>query len=276
MLLNEAVELGMAHEHTADSMKSSLVGLRWSTFEVWMDYMDCILRGAQLIGRLMKWRFEAPWMARRKVQGRPALRPLLVHRMAKTKSTPCIRLLDELLAEGTQGNPCLAPPQSNPEAEVASTSSRASSGMGSSGSSTSPFSRSSSSERASTSSSSSKASLEPSKSVLKRKGRTPAVTEIVAEGLEFPGAPTCLDPQDGPGSHFPDPKVVTKLKRSALKTQYLLPAEYSFVIPEADATMNESPAKCIAVYRAALNYGLHFPLHPMITEILNKYELAPA
>ncbi|KAJ8424979.1 hypothetical protein Cgig2_031928 [Carnegiea gigantea] len=48
MLLNEAVELGMTHEYTAESMKSSLAGLRWSTFEVWMDCMNCILRGAQL------------------------------------------------------------------------------------------------------------------------------------------------------------------------------------------------------------------------------------
>ena len=30
------------------------------------------------------------------------------------------------------------------------------------------------------------------------------------------------------------------------------------------------------VYRAALNYGLRFPLHPVIREILNKYKLAPA
>ncbi|KAJ8444450.1 hypothetical protein Cgig2_005972 [Carnegiea gigantea] len=48
MLLNEAVKLGVAHEYMADSMKSSLVGLRWPTFEVWMDCMDCVVREAQL------------------------------------------------------------------------------------------------------------------------------------------------------------------------------------------------------------------------------------
>ena len=48
MLLNEAVELGVAHEYIAESMKSSLVGLRWSTFEVLLDCMDYVLRGAQL------------------------------------------------------------------------------------------------------------------------------------------------------------------------------------------------------------------------------------
>jgi len=40
--------------------------------------------------------------------------------------------------------------------------------------------------------------------------------------------------------------------------------------------VNESPVKFIAVYRAALDYGLGFPLHPVIREILIKYELASA
>ena len=39
--------------------------------------------------------------------------------------------------------------------------------------------------------------------------------------------------------------------------------------------MNEPSAKCITFHRAALNYNLRFPLHPVIEEILNKYELAP-
>ncbi|KAJ8426226.1 hypothetical protein Cgig2_003851 [Carnegiea gigantea] len=90
-----------------------------------------------------------------------------VRRMGKTKSTPHIRSLNELLAKGTQDNPCSAPFQSNPEAEVASTSSSASSGTGSPGSSSRHSSRSSSSERASMSSSSSEAPLGQGKSVLK-------------------------------------------------------------------------------------------------------------
>ncbi|KAJ8419987.1 hypothetical protein Cgig2_025350 [Carnegiea gigantea] len=80
----------------------------------------------------------------------------------------------------------------------------------------------------------------------------------------------------GHNSHFPEPKAIAKLKRSALEKPYLLPAEYAFVIPELDATVNEPPAKCIAVYQAALNYSVCFPLHSVIREILNKYELAPA
>ncbi|KAJ8436722.1 hypothetical protein Cgig2_027393 [Carnegiea gigantea] len=48
MLLNEMLELGVVHEYKAERMKSLLVGLRWSTFEVWMHIMDEVIRGAQL------------------------------------------------------------------------------------------------------------------------------------------------------------------------------------------------------------------------------------
>ncbi|KAJ8427204.1 LOW QUALITY PROTEIN: hypothetical protein Cgig2_004363 [Carnegiea gigantea] len=47
MLLNEMLELGVVHEYTTERMKSLLVGLRWSTFEVWMRIMDEVIRGAQ-------------------------------------------------------------------------------------------------------------------------------------------------------------------------------------------------------------------------------------
>ncbi|KAJ8431148.1 hypothetical protein Cgig2_026745 [Carnegiea gigantea] len=166
-----------------------------------------------------------------------------VRRMAKTKSTPRIRSPDELLVEGTQGNPCSAPSSSKSGAKVASTSTSSISGETSSSSSSHSSSRHPSSEGASISSSSHKGHSAPSKSVLKRKChlRVGLVPEIVADGPEFLGAPTRSDPQD-----------------------------------EADATVNELPAKCIAVYSAALNYGLRFPLQPVIEEILNKYELAPA
>ncbi|KAJ8451405.1 hypothetical protein Cgig2_017796 [Carnegiea gigantea] len=146
---------------------------------------------------------------------------------------------------------------------------------GSPRSATGHSSRSSFSDGASTSASP-PPSLRPGSSVPKRKDRAPRVNEIVTEGSEFPEAPTRLDPQDGLGSHFPDPKAVAKLKRLALEKQHLLPAEYSFIIHEPDATVNEPPAKCIAAYRVVLSYDIRFPLHPVIREILNKYELAPA
>ena len=98
----------------------------------------------------------------------------------------------------------------------------------------------------------------------------------MAEGLEFPEAPACLDPQDGPGSHFPNSKVVCTLKMMSLKKKYLLPAGCTFVIPELNATVNELPAKCIAVYHVALKYSLRFLLNSMIEDILTKYELSPA
>ncbi|KAJ8421677.1 hypothetical protein Cgig2_004474 [Carnegiea gigantea] len=48
MLLNEMLELGAVHEYTAEKMRSLLVGLKWSTFEVWMRIIDEVIRGAQL------------------------------------------------------------------------------------------------------------------------------------------------------------------------------------------------------------------------------------
>ena len=48
-----------------------------------------------------------------------------------------------------------------------------------------------------------------------------------------------------------------------------------FVIPKTDATVNEPPPNCIMIYQVAFNYDVRFPLHPMIMEILRKFELAP-
>ncbi|KAJ8421645.1 hypothetical protein Cgig2_019218 [Carnegiea gigantea] len=48
MLLNEAVEMGVVHDFTAESMKSSFIGLRWLTFGVWIDCVHYALRGVQL------------------------------------------------------------------------------------------------------------------------------------------------------------------------------------------------------------------------------------
>jgi len=56
----------------------------------------------------------------------------------------------------------------------------------------------------------------------------------------------------------------------------MLPVEYKFLIPYPDITVNKLSLKCIAIYRAAFSYSVRFPLHPVIMEILNKYELALA
>ena len=68
--------------------------------------------------------------------------------------------------------------------------------------------------------------------------------------------------------------VVGTLKRLALEKIYLLPVGYKFIIPDADATVNRLPSKRIAIYPAAFSYGVRFPLHPVIVEILKKYKLA--
>jgi len=92
----------------------------------------------------------------------------------------------------------------------------------------------------------------------------------VAEGTIFLGAPEYSDTQDRLSTHFPDPKVVASLNRHMLEEKYLLPMGYKFIIPEADATINKPPSKCIAIYQAAFSHGIRFPLHPVIVDILNN------
>jgi len=58
-----------------------------------------------------------------------------------------------------------------------------------------------------------------------------------------------------------------------LEERYLLSIWYKFIIPHADATVNKPPSKCISIYQAAFSYDVRFLLHPVIVEILNKYEL---
>lgn len=98
----------------------------------------------------------------------------------------------------------------------------------------------------------------------------------MAEGTVFPRAPSRSDLQDGPSSHFPNPRVMRTLKRLVLEKKYLLLVGYKFNIPDPNATVNKPPPGCIVIYRAAFSYGLRFPLHKVIVEILNKYELAPS
>ncbi|KAJ8441277.1 LOW QUALITY PROTEIN: hypothetical protein Cgig2_013692 [Carnegiea gigantea] len=57
MLLNEAVELGVVHDFMADGLRSALVGLRCSSFEVWMSRIDRKLREAAVGG---PWSFGQP------------------------------------------------------------------------------------------------------------------------------------------------------------------------------------------------------------------------
>ena len=48
MLLHKAVELGVVHGFMVEGLRLALVGLWWSSFEVWMGRVDHELREAQL------------------------------------------------------------------------------------------------------------------------------------------------------------------------------------------------------------------------------------
>ncbi|KAJ8451345.1 hypothetical protein Cgig2_014117 [Carnegiea gigantea] len=161
-----------------------------------------------------------------------------VRRMTKTKSPTRIRSPAELLAEGTHGNPCSAPSSSKPGAEVASTSSSSTSGR--------PAPPLLTARRYGL-------RLRASRYLREKVFACRTGSRDCCGGTRLSKGPNRPDPQDGSGSHFSDPKVVPTLKRTPLEKQYLLPAGYTFAIPKADATVNESPAKCIAVYHMALN-----------------------
>ncbi|KAJ8431187.1 hypothetical protein Cgig2_010219 [Carnegiea gigantea] len=241
MVINDAAKLRLIRREAEESLMLDLRKLRWDVIEAWLLFIKDKLKDAQVSTS----------------GGDGKLCVDQVRRVANTKCTPRIRSPDELLSEGTKGNPRSALSSSKPGAEVACTGTISTSRETSCSSSDSS-SRCLSSEGASTGSSSREGLPTPGKSVLNRKGRSPVglAPKIVAEGLEFPGAPIPSD-------------------LTALEKQYLLSAGYTFIIPKADATVNELPAKCIAVYYVALNYGLRFPLHLVIEEILNKYKLVP-
>ncbi|KAJ8422874.1 hypothetical protein Cgig2_013747 [Carnegiea gigantea] len=301
IIINDVVELRLSSRDAMGNMMLELREQRWDIVEAWLLFINERLRDAQvpcLVEMVYNpWpRPEAlPYCLAASTPPPPSILNLevevsdpweitiadyitdfQVQKMVKTKSTPRIRFPDELLAKGMQGNPCSAPSSSKSGAEVASTSTSSTSG-GTSSSSSDRLSRCSSSGGASMSSSSHEGPSTPGKSVLRRKGRSLVglVPEIVAEGPAFPRAPTRSEPQDGLCSHFPYTKVIPTLKRTTPEKEYLLPAGYTFVIPEPDVIINEPPTKCIAD-QVALNYGLRFPLHPVIVDILTKYKLAPA
>ncbi|KAJ8429185.1 hypothetical protein Cgig2_028758 [Carnegiea gigantea] len=200
VVINYVAKVRLSRRDAMGCMMADPQELRWDIAEAWLLSIDERLRDTQ-VPRLVK------------VVYNPQPRP-----------------------EATRGNPFSAPISPKSVAEAASTST-SSSLRETSSSSSDGSSRHSSSEGASTSPSSHKGPSTPGNLVLKRKGRSLVgpIPEIVAEGPEFPGAPTRSNPQDGSGSHFRNPKVVPTLKRTTLEKEYLLPARYAFVIPEPDA-----------------------------------------
>ncbi|KAJ8429947.1 hypothetical protein Cgig2_003515 [Carnegiea gigantea] len=264
--LNDAAELGLAWRLTMDCMMWVLQKLDWAPIESWLRNIEHRLRRAQA-SRLAN----------------PLADPVPSGGPAEDSGTP-----DKLLAEGTlEGNFCSASSSQRPRADVlptssgsssAGTSASSSSGGTSVSSSSGGTSASSSLYGTSMSSSSRVASDAPGRAVLKKRGHTQIklVLEVVAEGLVFLGAPSRSDPLDKPSTHSPNLKVTPFLKRTTLEKKYFLFGGYSFVILEADTTVNELPPKCVTIYRVAFNYDVQFSLHLAIVEILNKYKLAPA
>ena len=65
-------------------------------------------------------------------------------------------------------------------------------------------------------------------------------------------------------------------KEAGLRGEVCPPTGYKFAIPDPHATVDRPPQGCIVVYWAALFYGLRFPLHRVVVEILNKYKFTLA
>ncbi|KAJ8441785.1 hypothetical protein Cgig2_009031 [Carnegiea gigantea] len=241
LVINEAVELELSSRAVVDCMMSDLRELNWDIVEAWLEEVDKRLRDAQV----------------------PRLVEILTNPQPCAKVTSRLKGAPPVSSDENGDVPeGLAGPQVRQIAKTKSTSCMKS-----------PDELLAEGTQGVRPRRGCQQALRPTKGRPLREGPVP---ELVAEGPEFPGAPTCSDPQDGPGSHFPNPKVIPTLKKTTLEKKYLLPTGYTFVIPKADATVDEPPAKCIAVYHAALNYGLRFPLHSVTEDILNKYEPALA
>lgn len=55
---------------------------------------------------------------------------------------------------------------------------------------------------------------------------------------------------------------------------YRIKHPYALYIPEHTETLCTPQTGCIAIYKAYLELGLRFPLHPFITEVLHSYCLS--
>ncbi|KAJ8446987.1 hypothetical protein Cgig2_006615 [Carnegiea gigantea] len=249
MLLNDAIKLGVVSSPMVADLKLTLEGLRWSPFESWLGSSSRGLVKAQL----------RQWTPERKrtevIEGgeeRMASFPTFLdtmhvaeyvrdnfHRPLRESSVLCPKLLHlnfhglcpnfDFLVAMQFAHATHIPKMVQAffyamvinEAMELKLSSRAT--MDFMTSNLRP-SRSSSSEGALTSSSPRDGPATLDKSILKKRDCAPMepIPEIVAMGLEFSRASACSDPQDGPDSHFPNPKVIPTLKRTALEMQYLL------------------------------------------------------
>ncbi|KAJ8434783.1 hypothetical protein Cgig2_033733 [Carnegiea gigantea] len=160
--------------------------------------------------------------------------------MAKIQMTARLRSPDELLVKGTsEGNP-----------RSSSGCNRSSIGV----------------EVESTSTSSS-----PKEKQRSRSGK--ASSGSCGRGVSLSWGPRTLGHPGWAEHSLPQPKSCELLKEVSPRGKVPPAAGYRFVLPEAYATVNKPPAKCIAMYWAAFTYGVRSPLHRVIMDILNKYDL---
>ncbi|KAJ8445629.1 hypothetical protein Cgig2_018570 [Carnegiea gigantea] len=80
MLSNMTVELGVVRGFMAEGLKSALVGLRWSSFEVWMSCVNHELKEAQLRRHAVTVEVRGPLTVKKRALDQTAPRPLLVTR----------------------------------------------------------------------------------------------------------------------------------------------------------------------------------------------------
>ncbi|KAJ8446926.1 hypothetical protein Cgig2_016468 [Carnegiea gigantea] len=83
MLLNEAVELGVVHGFIGKGLRPALVGLRWSSFEVWMSCVDHELRETQLRQHAVVWEVRSPSDGQEESLGSNGPRPLYTEQAAE-------------------------------------------------------------------------------------------------------------------------------------------------------------------------------------------------
>jgi len=94
MLLNDAVELGLADRFMAASLRASLEGLRWTSLESWLNVDRRGLLEVQLRQRTPPMVIPGQWMARKKAQVQMIPHPLLVMEssVGLFKISPCFTL----------------------------------------------------------------------------------------------------------------------------------------------------------------------------------------
>ena len=74
----------------------------------------------------------------------------------------------------------------------------------------------------------------------------------------------------GPGTHYIDPCGIN------FKVKFSFRRNFRVIVPSSTDTVDKSSPGCVAVYLAALELGLRFPLPKITMEILRTYDISIA